>query len=440
MAKKKFATVEEIDTVINFESSIPYHRYLNDDPSPVKQRVRNFIRKMRTAAVGKIESSLLTDLLREMASEHSTPGIALNYIIEQAMEPEGDTEPVDDAIILTFEFPIDLKEGVNLEEVDIKCLTAIWLYFWKSYFPPDEGFMGRSKTIEKHYAGAKQFYKDRMGPDTGLIAKPVIELVQGTGDTSPEYQPNQKLDEDASKPASMGNLEDLERRTSKYLTELNETTIQRFRALGNVYVSIQRQEVMMQAVKETKDAKAGLKEQKEATAKVITDNSEKLADIMKRAEEFAKYKALDNYFETKSRNHYIQFGVWLALFIGSLIGICVCFVVFYDKIEPLLPHITANNFNLGSSVLIIATTLMVAWILRVFIRLAMLNLQLAEDASNRTVLIRTLAALESESGDLPKEQKIIAYNAIFRASLSDNSNLDVAQPTLGDLSGLFKGK
>lgn len=177
----------------------------------------------------------------------------------------------------------------------------------------------------------------------------------------------------------------------------------------------------------------------DAHAKGVDEQNTRFQEVYNHAKTFAKYEQLDNYFAKKMSAHKGLHHWWLIAFVG-VIGVSLFAVAAgSDTISGWLPTWTTEKFTFGKSILLIAPFLGVSWILRICLRLSMLNLQLSEDADNKTVLLRTLAALESDDiTKLEKEQRLVAYNAIFRSSLPNNSNLDIAQPSIGELAKLGK--
>ena len=177
----------------------------------------------------------------------------------------------------------------------------------------------------------------------------------------------------------------------------------------------------------------------DAHAKELSNQKDRFEEIYARAKAFAKYEQLDKYFAKKMSDHKKLHYNWLILFVGI---IALSLSVVWDgrdAISGWLPTWTKEEFTFGKSVLLIAPFLGVSWVLRICMRLSMLNLQLSEDAGNKTVLLRTLAALESDdTTTVEKEQRLVAYNAIFRSSLPDNSNLDIAQPGIAELAKFGK--
>lgn len=425
MATKKLSTVEEINEIFNFTAVVEIDDYQSGKTRQIRRRIERFTEDLMQRVSGNTIGNILNTFANDMAGA-SDNNIATLHDYVLSNYPPSSMEGVkqSDRMEIMFDCPLDLRVPWD-PSIDVQAVAGIWLFLWSKIFPIDVSQLRRAPSIYQKFVEAEVFYSKVGTPQRVRFPTKVRQAVSNTKNSARRMSTAEMRNQFAS-----------------LLDEHNDAIDQKFKNLGSVFVSKHEKANLAKSITAANTAKTGFDKQKDDSTKTITENSNKLADIIKRAEEFAKYKALDGYFEKKAADHRIRFGVWLSLFIGSLIAVVYYITKYNDEIKPMLPSFNNGAFSLGSSAFVIAITLAIVWMLRVFIRLAMLNLQLGEDASNRTVLIRTLAALESESktDGLPNEQKIIAYNAIFRASLSDNSNLDVAQPSLGDLSGLMRPK
>lgn len=165
---------------------------------------------------------------------------------------------------------------------------------------------------------------------------------------------------------------------------------------------------------------------------IINANNE-FKEILDRAKEFAKYKQLDEYFSDKSEDNKTKAKDWMRRFGGILIlSIAVLIFWFYNYSDK-LPVLDKDKYELGRALFMALPVIAVVWILRICIKLSTHHLRLQEDAENKAILLRTLSAFEAENDNFNHEGQLIAYNAIFRASLSDNNDLDVATPSLGEI-------
>ena len=166
---------------------------------------------------------------------------------------------------------------------------------------------------------------------------------------------------------------------------------------------------------------------------------QKLEAVVSRAEAFADYKKLYDYFGNKAWWHTLNFWLFLLTFFAGASSLGALVWWYRAEIIPLLPTISSSGFEIGKTIIIAAPALVAIWFLRVFLRLSMLNLRLKEDAQNRQVLLQTLAALEDDDGDkIGEKERVVAYSAIFRSSLPDQSDLDISNPTIADIAGMFK--
>lgn len=159
--------------------------------------------------------------------------------------------------------------------------------------------------------------------------------------------------------------------------------------------------------------------------------------IKKAVSESIKLDSANKFYEKKSKTHNNNFKILISLFFLIVVYISFHFIdnFFYLKEEFL--SVAQGGQSLSALLFFTAPVLLLAWILRLILKLAMQQNSLAIDASMRSTMINVFVALKAEGETVEAEERLVMLNSIFRP-LGATSGDDVHPPSLADLAEMIR--
>lgn len=141
-----------------------------------------------------------------------------------------------------------------------------------------------------------------------------------------------------------------------------------------------------------------------------------------------------SYWKRKVCRHNLLGGVLISCFV--LTAVFAAYRAFTDapgfnpqELEQLVPHLTKFAIPL----------LLVVWLLRVVLRVGLQQLALADDASERVVMIQTFRSLMESNDSLSETDRILILQAIFRPAAL-RSDDDVSPPNWTEILNQLRRK
>lgn len=156
-------------------------------------------------------------------------------------------------------------------------------------------------------------------------------------------------------------------------------------------------------------------------------------------------KSAFDLWDDKEKRHRKAFNIGIGIYVGLIILIAVLTAIYNGPIFEFLGNIFSvakDNLTQAFSHLILITLPLgvVVWVLRTVLRWANLNLALAEDAAQRSVMAQTYVNLLT-NGDVTedKDDRKVMLEAIFRA-LPGIQEMDTAPPSIINFANPGTGK
>lgn len=150
-------------------------------------------------------------------------------------------------------------------------------------------------------------------------------------------------------------------------------------------------------------------------------------------------KSAFDLWDDKEKRHRKAFKIGIGIYVGLIVIITILAAVYNGPVFEYLGNIfsvTKDNLTQAFSHLILITLPLgiVVWVLRTVLRWANLNLALAEDAAQRSVMAQTYVNLLT-NGDVTedKDDRKVMLEAIFRA-LPGIQEMDTAPPSIINFS------
>lgn len=167
--------------------------------------------------------------------------------------------------------------------------------------------------------------------------------------------------------------------------------------------------------------------------KLYEDTTLDLETIKTNAQAEATLPTPAKFWGTRRDEHRKQEEIWGGVFVGSLIASIILLAGFWDVIERIalpIAHLAKDNPSGGYLVGLLFLGLPVflyIWLLRLCFRAYVLNRELANDASERIVMMETYVEL-AKGQHVSREDFHLALRALFRNHTA--SSADDAPPTL----------
>jgi hypothetical protein len=137
-------------------------------------------------------------------------------------------------------------------------------------------------------------------------------------------------------------------------------------------------------------------------------------------------------WDIKAKRHHANWG-WCVLAFSLMIGACVLVSLYYGSAYIAnLPKNKDGELSLVSASLIAVPLIAVAYCLRIVVRLMNINVELADDARQRSAMIQTyLSLLSNPQTKFDEKDRAVLLTAIFRPV--NATQPDVSPPTIADL-------
>ncbi|WP_434052360.1 MAG: DUF6161 domain-containing protein [Roseibium sp.] len=235
-------------------------------------------------------------------------------------------------------------------------------------------------------------------------------------------------------PALMNMIEIQSTLTTSTFAEETENVLQNARKKTEFWLSKisetgeQQIEVMTKNVISEVDAK------KASTLRDIENNSKKHLENVKNElkENFILQDAM-TLWEDKAKRHmnFFYFGAFIfsATIIVAVVGLLWHWTPVTLAVKSLVPE--GQSIALGNLVLVTVPVLACAWVLRLLSRFTLQNLNLADDALQRSVMAKTFIRLSGEGKVEEDTDRTIMLNALFRP-VPGAKEQDLQPPNLSD--------
>ncbi|MEP0190191.1 MAG: DUF6161 domain-containing protein, partial [Erythrobacter sp.] len=141
-------------------------------------------------------------------------------------------------------------------------------------------------------------------------------------------------------------------------------------------------------------------------------------------------------WEDKAEGHRKRFYWGASVFVALIVMAFAGLICNWGDITKAIKDMSndAQTIPWGSLLVFTAPTLAYAWILRLVSRFTLQNLNLADDAHQRGVMVRTYLNLIGKSAAHPDAHRGIMLNALFRP-LPGANDKDIQPPNLSDIIG-----